>query len=139
MRIEIAPLTVAVALVAALGAGRAHAVDVTSCGQVVMGTGDLVADLDCSSHPGFSLQLIGRLRLNGFSIKGSPTQPVIYCNTGACRVTGMGSLWGGREGILSDVGVTVIDVRIGQQRRRRCACPAIRTRARLLEHLVQRR
>lgn len=99
------------ALAALVVAAPARAADVTTCGQVVIGTGDLRANLDCSAHPGrFSIQLIGRLRLNGFSLRGNPAWPVVYCNTGPCSITGLGTIWGGREGIASDVGVKVKDV-----------------------------
>lgn len=102
---------VAGALATLVAATPAAAIDVTTCGQVVIGTGDLRADLDCSAHPGlFSIQLIGRLRLNGFSLRGNPTRPVVYCNTGPCSVTGLGTIWGGREGVASDVGVKLKDV-----------------------------
>lgn len=95
-----------------LVAGNARAVSVTTCGQIVHGTGDLAADLDCSSHPGRSLQLIGRLRLNGFKITGNSTDPVIYCNTGSCLVSGPGTLTGGSKGVTSDVGVRVVDATV---------------------------
>lgn len=95
-------------------ASAAHAVDVTACGQVVVGTGDLRADLDCSAHPGpFAVQLIGRLRLNGFTVRGNPAHPVVYCNTGPCTVFGLGTLWGGADGIRSDVGAKVVDAQVG--------------------------
>jgi len=102
---------VAGALVATIAVTPAQAVDVTACGQVVIGTGDLRADLDCSAHPGpWAIQLIGRLRLNGFAVRGNPARPVIYCNVGACSVTGLGTIWGGGIGIASDVGVKLKDV-----------------------------
>jgi hypothetical protein len=95
-----------------LSAGSAKAVDVTTCGQVIKGTGDLVSDLDCSSHSGRALQLIGRLRLNGFKITGNSAFPVVFCNIGSCTVLGPGTLTGGTKGVTSDVGVKVVDATV---------------------------
>lgn len=104
--------TLSAVLLAGLGATSAHAIPVTTCGQVVKGTGDLVADLDCSGHLGRSVQLIGRLRLNGFTLTGNPASPVVYCNIGSCLVSGPGTLTGGSRGVTSDVGVTVVDATV---------------------------
>jgi hypothetical protein len=92
-------------VLAAAAAVNVQAADVTSCGQVVHGSGDLRADLDCAAHTGSrAVQLIGKLRLNGFSITGGATAAVVYCNTGPCIIEGPGRLRGGETGVLSDVG-----------------------------------
>lgn len=109
---RIVGVLISTAILAGLSARSAHAIPVTTCGQVVKGTGDLVADLDCSAHVGRSVQLIGRLRLNGFTLTGNPSSPVVFCNIGSCLVSGPGTLTGGSKGVTSDVGVTVVDATI---------------------------
>lgn len=82
-------------------------IPVTSCGQVVQGTGQLVADLDCSAVAGDAVQLRGRLLLGGFTLTGHPAHDVVRCETGACRVVGPGTVTGGVDGVRSDRGARV--------------------------------
>ncbi len=99
-------------LLACLSAGTALAVDVTTCNQFVQGTANLVADLDCSGHPGRAIQIIGSLHLNGFKLTGNSAGPVVYCNIGSCTIVGPGTLTGGSKGVSGDGGVKVVDATI---------------------------
>lgn len=96
-------------------AGPALAVDVTTCGQSVVGTGSLVADLDCSDHAGDAIQLRGRLLLNGFRVTGSPAYDVVRCGTGRCVLTGPGAITGGADGVRADGNVTLKGAGIANQ------------------------
>lgn len=90
------------------GAARAAApVPVTACGQVVNGTGQLVADLDCSGAADEAVKLSGRLLLNGFTLTGNPAFDVVRCEVGACGVSGPGTVTGGFDGVRSDRGARV--------------------------------
>jgi len=92
------------------------ATDVTACGMVVSGAANLVADLDCSSHPGPALVLDGRLDLHGFTLtgNGSPTDGgyTVDCPERKCKIRGPGTIAGGQHGVsgsrvlMTDVTVT---------------------------------
>ena len=78
-----------------LTATIAMAVDVTSCQQTVPqgATGDLVADLDCTSLPYGTYAVVlsksATLRLNGFALRSNANG--IHC-LGSCRVIGPGEV-----------------------------------------------
>lgn len=95
------------ALVSGSAALAATPISVTSCGQVVKGTGQLVGNLDCSADVGEAVHLTGTLLLNGFALTGAPTSDVVRCETGACRVVGPGTVTGGTDGVRSDRGARV--------------------------------
>ncbi len=82
-------------------------IPVTTCGQVVHGTGQLTANLDCAASAGEAVKLTGTLLLNGFVLTGAPGFDVVRCETGACRVVGPGTVTGGSDGIRSDRGARV--------------------------------
>ncbi|MCC6849131.1 MAG: hypothetical protein IT294_11580 [Deltaproteobacteria bacterium] len=94
-------------LVSGSFAFAAPPIPVTTCGQVVKGSGQLVADLDCSANVGEAVHLTGTLLLNGFVLTGAPTSDVVRCETGACRVVGPGTVTGGADGVRSDGGARV--------------------------------
>lgn len=102
-------LTVATALAvfAAAHPAAAAPVPVTVCGQVVNGTGILVADLDCSATADDTVKLRGRLLLGGFALTGNPAFDVVRCVTGGCVVSGPGTVTGGMDGVRSDRGARV--------------------------------
>jgi hypothetical protein len=95
----------ATALVASLG--MAQPVPVTACGQVVTGSGVLVADLDCSGEADEAVKLSGRLALGGFTLTGHPAFDVVRCEVGQCSVAGPGIVTGGLDGVRGDRGVRV--------------------------------
>jgi hypothetical protein len=95
-----------------LAPARAHAVDVTSCGQFVRGNAKLTGDLDCSATADDAVKLQGRLHLGGFTITGDPAHDVVRCQKGACRIDGPGTLTGGADGIRSDKGTKIIGATI---------------------------
>jgi hypothetical protein len=110
MRLSLPTLLIAAGML--LAPARTHAVDVTSCGQFVRGSGRLTGDLDCSATADDAVKLQGRLHLNGFTITGAPTHDVVRCEKGACRVDGPGTLTGGADGVRSDKATRLIDVTI---------------------------
>lgn len=73
----IAPLIASAALLAASD-GHAARVTLTTCGQTVVGSAQLAADLDCSAYAGHALVLDGNLALNGFTLTGNATDPAGY-------------------------------------------------------------
>lgn len=100
----------------ALGVTTAHAVDVTTCQQVVPAgeTGVLVADLDCSGLGGTDdnavrLETRATLHLNGHRITGSPLIVTVVRapSKGSVRIIGPGTLADGGAGILSDDGARI--------------------------------
>ena len=91
-----------VALLVSGSVALAVPIPVTTCGQVVQGTGQLVADLDCSAVADDAVKLAGRLLLGGFTLIGHPAFNVVRCRTGAWRVTGPGTMTGGLDGVRSD-------------------------------------
>lgn len=107
MRTTRALVVVATAVLAFGSAASAASIPVTTCGQIVKGTGQLVADLDCSAGVGEAVHLTGTLLLNGFVLTGAPTSDVVRCETGACRVVGPGTVTGGTDGVRSDRGARV--------------------------------
>jgi hypothetical protein len=82
-------------------------VPVTTCGQVVTGSGALVGDLDCSGQGDDAVKLAGRLFLNGFTLTGNPGFDVVRCEAGPCGVVGPGTVTGGLDGVGSDHGARV--------------------------------
>lgn len=80
---------------------------VTACGQQVQGTGQLVADLDCTGSGDEAVKLDGTLLLNGFTLTGDPSFDVVRCVAGGCRVIGPGTVTGGADGVRSDRGARV--------------------------------
>jgi hypothetical protein len=88
-------------------ASFAATIPVTTCGQLVRGTGQLTADLDCSADPGAAVTLQGRLLLNGFTLTGHAGSDVVSCETGACRIVGPGTVTGGTDGVRSDRGARI--------------------------------
>lgn len=90
------------------GAARAGTpVPVTTCGQIVSGTGQLTANLDCSGAADEAVKLTGKLLLNGFTLTGNPAFDVVRCQTGGCGVSGPGTITGGADGVRSDRGARV--------------------------------
>lgn len=83
-------------------AQAATPIPVTTCGQVVAGTGQLVGDLDCSGETDEAVKLSGKLLLNGFTLTGNPAFDVVRCEVGRCGVTGPGTITGGSDGVRSD-------------------------------------
>lgn len=75
-----------------IGTVPAATVPVTTCGQVVAGTGALAADLDCSATTGAAVTLGpgARLQLAGFTLTGNETG--VQCDVGACRIDGPGTI-----------------------------------------------
>ncbi len=110
MRSPLAALLVAAG--ALLVPARAHADDVTTCGQFVRGNSQLVADLDCSAVDDDAVKLQGRLHLQGFTITGHPAHAAVRCLKGACRIDGPGSLTGGAQGIRSDKNARVVEASV---------------------------
>lgn len=104
---NIGALLVATAVVSGSAAFAAAPIAVTTCGQLVKGTGQLVGDLDCSAGVGEAVHLTGTLLLNGFVLTGAPTSDVVRCETGACRIVGPGTVTGGTDGVRSDRGARV--------------------------------
>lgn len=107
MRTRIAPLhaawITALCLVSiAHPAAAAPPVEVTSCGQVVVGKGFLGGDLDCSGFPDAAVRLENgsALELRGFTITADVTG--VQCKAG-CRVKGPGTI----RRILADEAHTV--------------------------------
>ena len=100
-------MAAAAVLVTSSTAFAATPIPVTTCGQVVKGTGQLTADLDCSASLGEAVHLTGTLLLNGFVLTGAPASDVVRCETGACRVVGPGTVTGGSDGVRSDRGARV--------------------------------
>jgi len=88
-----------IALARAASAGSP--VPVTTCGQTVTGTGQLVTNLDCSGTADDAVKLSGKLLLNGFTLTGNPAFDVVRCAVGACRVSGPGTVTGGSAGVRS--------------------------------------
>jgi hypothetical protein len=88
-------------------ASAATPVPVTTCGQVVVGTGQLVGDLDCSASADEAVKLSGRLLLNGFTLTGNPAFDVVRCEVGRCGVSGPGTITGGADGVRSDRGARI--------------------------------
>ena len=88
--------------------GMAHAVDVTSCSQVVgeSEVGDLVADVVCGpAEYGVQLQHRAVLRLNGFTLTGHPGAQAVRCGLKRCSVEGPGTIAGAEIGIdIQDFG-----------------------------------
>jgi hypothetical protein len=85
-------------------AAAAKTVEVTTCGQTVRGRAILVADLDCSSHPGHALVLDGKLEMHGFTLTGNTTDvsgPSTVDCTGKCRIriVGPGTIVGGSTAV----------------------------------------
>jgi hypothetical protein len=80
----------------------ADPVPVTTCGQVVVGSGILVGDLDCSAEADEAVKLSGRLLLGGFTLTGNAAFDVVRCQVGRCTVTGPGTVTGGADGVRSD-------------------------------------
>ncbi len=83
----------------------AAAADVTTCGQIVAGKGELIADLDCTGFPGAAVIVNkGSLNLAGFTLTGGDDDGV-FCDR-SCRVFSDppgGSIVGsGFQGIESD-------------------------------------
>jgi len=107
MVITRALLVASVVLASGSAAFAATPIPVTTCGQLVKGTGQLVGDLDCSASIGEAVHLTGTLLLNGFVLTGAPTSDVVRCETGACRVVGPGTVTGGADGVRSDRGARV--------------------------------
>ena len=107
---NLATTTIAVLLATGAPAARAASIPVTTCGQVVMGVGELTGDLDCSADPGEAVKLTGRLLLNGFTLTGNPADDVVRCETGGCIVEGPGTVTGGMDGIRGD---RTVKVRLG--------------------------
>ncbi len=100
--------TVGLGLLLLGGAARAGTpVPVTTCGQIVSGTGQLLADLDCSANADEAVKLSGRLLLNGFTLIGNPAFDVVRCEVGRCGVSGPGTITGGSDGVRSDRGARV--------------------------------
>ena len=114
MRTRSTFLVVVASVLLAITAGpRSHAarsvVDVTTCGQVVLGPGraQLIGDLDCSAFPGVALWLTGRnarLFLNGFTLTGTKLdvdlRATMYCG-GRCSIVGPGVINGGELGVIA--------------------------------------
>lgn len=98
---------VAVSLLVVFETHAAAPVSVTTCGQVVNGTGVLVGDLDCSGHGGDAVNLTGRLLLAGFTLTGNPAHDVVRCPAGMCALIGPGTVTGGLDGVRSDRGAQV--------------------------------
>jgi hypothetical protein len=93
---------IALAAVALLG-GRAAAVPITTCGQVVPERAvELTGDLDCSGFAGDALVLArgGRLALNGFTLTAHQDHRAIECER-SCRVVGPGAIRGGAFAIFA--------------------------------------
>lgn len=89
------------------GLAVAAPVPVTVCGQVVTGSGVLVAHLDCSAQAGEAVKLSGRLDLAGFTLTGNAAFDVVRCQVGQCTVVGPGTVTGGADGVRSDRGARV--------------------------------
>jgi len=89
--------------------GSAEGADVTvvtTCGQVVTGTGELQADLDCSTYEGVAVTVTrGALHLNGFTVTGNAARVgepgdcsvgvVVACDSSNCTIEGPGTVTGG--------------------------------------------
>ncbi|HEV7735090.1 MAG TPA: hypothetical protein VGR62_23170 [Candidatus Binatia bacterium] len=106
-----------IVLMLALGVSTAHALDVTTCQQVIPAgeTGTLVADLDCSGLGGtddnaVQLETRATLDLNGHTITGSPLIVTIVRapTKGNVRVIGPGTLADGGAGVLSDKSARIL-------------------------------
>jgi hypothetical protein len=96
MRSRIAPLQAAWTTALCLAwiahpAAAAPPVEVTTCGQVVVGKGTLTGDLDCSGSPDAAVRLENgsQLDLAGFTITADVTG--VQCKAG-CRVNGPGTI-----------------------------------------------
>jgi hypothetical protein len=102
---------------------RGAPIPVSACGTVVIGRGELVADLDCSAYPGSAVVLVGRSRLllNGFSISANTSMQgqdvaAIQCvwsspgRVESCKIRGPGTLTGGTIGIDGGLKPSVSDV-----------------------------
>ena len=100
---------VAAAAVSSIAATAFAATPITvmTCGQFVQGTGQLVANLDCSASPGEAVKLQGKLLLNGFTLTGHAASDVVSCELGACRVVGPGTVTGGTDGVRSKRGARI--------------------------------
>jgi hypothetical protein len=90
--------------VLALGAVPAFAapVAISACGQgqTITGHAVLTADLDCTGTPSHAVEIIGKLDLNGHTIKASSQRLAVHC-LGNCSVIGPGT-------ITSDDGLGVL-------------------------------
>jgi hypothetical protein len=96
----VARLTFAFCLFAA-GSAFAGYTDVTTCGQVVVGKGRLVADLDCTGITQPAIEVDGRLDLGGFTLTGGGTNFAIHCVSHRCKIFGPGTITGpGGVGVL---------------------------------------
>jgi hypothetical protein len=95
----------ALAVVGMLAVLPAHAVDVTSCGQVVPAgeVGNLVADLDCAGTPvAVVLARNAGLEMGGFRLSGGfPGGNGVACEAGACLVNGPGRISGFDFGVTT--------------------------------------
>jgi hypothetical protein len=96
----------------ALAAGPAAAVDVTQCGQIVVGTGELTGDLDCSATADTAVYLQGTLLMNGFTITGNAVDDAVKCESGPCKIAGPGTITGGFDGVRSTGGAKLTDLTI---------------------------
>lgn len=107
---------------AALTAQAATAV--TQCGQVITGSAELTADLDCSAFGDDALVVLGGpLRLRGHTLTGPVGQDndAVLCEQsegapelGRCRIIGPGAIVGGYAGVRGNI-VGVKDVDLADQ------------------------
>jgi hypothetical protein len=83
-------------------------VAVTTCGQEVIGEGELIADLDCTTYADRQAVLLsGTLHLNGFTLTGNPALEIPEESNGAfdatiqcthdCTILGPGTVTGGHR------------------------------------------
>jgi hypothetical protein len=83
-------------------AASAATVPVTTCGQVVIGRGELVGDLDCGLYGGTAAVTVrGRLDLNGFTITGNAGLNAVSCVV-KCNVRGPGLITGANAGVSTE-------------------------------------
>lgn len=109
----------AVAFLLATVPVHADDVAVTQCGQTVYGKGHLAADLDCSTGVLQTIQLYGRLDLNGHTLTGPAQTFAIEC-PGKCKITGPGTITGTtgagvlgrRTMVMEDVTLTGLDTAV---------------------------
>lgn len=91
---------------------RVNATIVSGCGQTFDGNAELADDLDCSGYAGTTLTLTkGSLRLHGFTLTGHPDHTVVHCERG-CKVSGPGTLTGGKNGVEGVSPVRVYDATV---------------------------
>lgn len=92
--------TLIASLVFVASVSRAHAIDVTACGQFVppREVGTLVGDLDCSAvaGPAVSLGKKAKLDLAGHTITGNAASAGVSC-TDHCSIVGGGTISGAED------------------------------------------